>query len=62
MKAKETSSFAEVVQMSSEERAIRTHKKRLYYLLVELNKAIHDAKKAKIDIGKVSELDVKAIL
>ena len=60
MKVKEEkgSDFATVAQLSAEERAERTHKKHIWYLMTELNRAIYDAKKAGIKIGKVEELDL----
>ncbi len=54
----EKSSFAEVAAMSPDQRAERTHKKRVWNALVALSTAIYDAKKAGIGIGKVADLDV----
>ncbi len=53
----EKSGFAEVAQMSPEQRAERTHKKAVWNSLVALNQAIHEAKKAGVNIGNVAELD-----
>jgi len=53
----EKSSFSEVAQMSPEQRAERTHKKCVWNGLVNLQRAIHEAKKAGVKIGTVADLD-----
>ncbi len=53
----EKTSFKDVAQMTPEQRAARTHKKSVYSCLQSLHRAIHDAKKAGINIGNVAELD-----
>lgn len=53
----ENASFKDLAQMSPEQRATRTYKKQVYSCLQSLHRAIHEAKKAGIDIGNVAELD-----
>ena len=54
MKEKEET---DITKMTPAQRSERTFKKHVYSCLLALNKAIYDAQKAGVNIGKAAEID-----
>lgn len=48
---------SDITKMTPKQRADRTYKKHVYSCLLALHRAIHDAKKAGVNIGNVADLD-----